>query len=131
MQRRKSKNWSSLAPHTMTERQNLASRCGRSRCFLRPSNLGFPICSYRGNCSVDCRGLNAAKSRARQFGYSSILNKSKYIKSCTSNIRRSKSRHRSKSHRRSKSKSRRRSKSRYRSKSRRRSKSRSRRRYIL
>lgn len=115
--RSRSRGWGRAAPRTMTERKALAKRCGLKKCFLRPSNLGFPICSYRGSCKPDCRGLAAARSRARQFGYASIVRKARSMrKSCPKSggrPRRSRSRRRSRKRRSRKRRSRkRRSKSR-------------------
>ena len=57
------KGWGKAFPKTRSKRKSMKSRCG-STCFLKPSELKYPICS-RG-CSPDCRGLLAAYRRARQ-----------------------------------------------------------------
>ena len=101
--------WGVAAPRGMRERRSLARRCGAKKCFLRPSNLGYPICSYRGGCKVDCRGLSAARYRAGQMGASSILAKANR-KSC--GLSRMRSRRRSRGRRRSRSRGRRRSRGR-------------------
>lgn len=61
--------WGKNAPTKGKQRAHLKDKCG-SKCFLRPKNKGFPICSK--SCSLNCRGLYAAKSRAGQYNYSRI-----------------------------------------------------------
>lgn len=63
----KEKKWSEIAPKSRKERTDLANKCGKSKCFLSPEDLKFPICDQ--SCNVSCKGLRAAKSRARQWGY--------------------------------------------------------------
>ena len=64
------RGWIEFAPKHGRQRSTMRSKCG-SKCFLKPSTNGFPICS-RGTCKHSCRGLLAAKIRAIQYGYSSI-----------------------------------------------------------
>ena len=71
------KGWTKASPKKGTKRELLLKKCGK-KCFLRPSNLGFPIClpfNNKNNCKKDCRGLLAAKIRARQWKYNKIANK--------------------------------------------------------
>lgn len=62
------KGWHELAPRKGKERDELKAKCGDA-CFLRPEDNGFPICAAlsrtKSPCTVDCRGLAAAKSRSR------------------------------------------------------------------
>ena len=65
-----SRDWSRVAPKTVSERSALLSKCGR-RCFLGPGKT-FPICARSGSghggaCKIDRRGVVAAYSRARQW----------------------------------------------------------------
>jgi hypothetical protein len=128
--------WSQVAPKGVGQRNALRSRCG-TKCFLRPKDNGFPVCSAKSRkCDYNCKGLFAAKGRASQYKYASIAAKADRLikKHCSPSRSTRKSRRRStrKSRRRSTRKSRRRStrKSRRRStrKSRRRSTRKSRRR---
>jgi len=71
----RTRGWSVSAPQRGKERNELRKKCGNS-CFLIPEKQKFPICkSLRtsgGKCEVDCRGLAAAKIRARQYGYTKV-----------------------------------------------------------
>ena len=59
--------WSSVAPKTTTERRKIKAKCG-SKCFGAPSSLGYPICTT-SSCKPDPRGVEAARSRAKQFDH--------------------------------------------------------------
>tara|TARA_Y100001970_G_C13919518_1_gene692705 strand:- start:313 stop:600 length:288 start_codon:yes stop_codon:yes gene_type:complete len=78
------KGWAKASPKKGKERELLLKKCGK-KCFLRPSNLGFPIClqfnskNYNNNCKKDCRGLLAAKIRARQWKYNTIASKAQKL----------------------------------------------------
>jgi hypothetical protein len=80
------KGWTKASPKKGTQRKLLLKKCG-NKCFLRPSNLGFPICPTLKNnkkdnkkdCKKDCRGLLAAKIRARQWKYNSIARKAQKL----------------------------------------------------
>ena len=61
-----SKGWKSQSPK---QRILIKKKCG-SKCFLRPKDNGFPVCT--SNCTYSCKGLAAAKSRAGKHGYLSI-----------------------------------------------------------
>ena len=84
-------SWSTVKPRNTKERAELMAKCAET-CFLRPHDLGFPICprcndpycqrclnhdpSLKGRCcQVDCQGLLAAKRRAAQYGYQDIVKK--------------------------------------------------------
>jgi hypothetical protein len=67
------RGWKKLKPNKTSERKSMLSRCGK-KCFLLPSQLKFPICS-KGSCKINCKGLVAAKNRAAQWKYSSVLKK--------------------------------------------------------
>jgi hypothetical protein len=64
------RGWRAIAPQKHTERHELYDKCG-DKCFLDPEKEGYPICpslrASRGKCGVDCRGIEAAKVRARQY----------------------------------------------------------------
>jgi len=53
------------------------SQCGAG-CFLDPAHEKFPICPKcqlgdgKCSCAISCKGLTAAKIRAKQWGYESI-----------------------------------------------------------
>jgi hypothetical protein len=64
-----SKGWKNAAPKPGKARDRLLAKCGK-KCFLRPSDKGFAICTM--NCKPDCRGLAAAKARAGQYKHSKI-----------------------------------------------------------
>ncbi len=56
------RKWKS--PRTVFARRVMKKKCG-SRCFLLPSKLKFPICDE--DCSINPRGVIAAKIRSRQW----------------------------------------------------------------
>ena len=68
-----------LSPAKGPARHALKKRCG-TKCFLLPETEKFPICralnmsgSTRSTpCQIDCQGLRAAKSRARQWHYAAV-----------------------------------------------------------
>ena len=77
--------WSEIAPKTKAQRQQLIQICG-STCFLMPNELKFPVCT--SDCKVSCKGLIAARVRARQWGYPEVDKKvSQYYKkaNCSKN----------------------------------------------
>ena len=55
-------NWEQVKPKTPSQRQEIFEKYGAA-CFLRPSDLGFPICNIYGQ--IDCDGLRAAYVRAK------------------------------------------------------------------
>ncbi len=59
--------WSAVAPKTTAERRKIKAKCG-SQCFGDPATLGYPICTSR-SCKPDPRGIEAARSRAKQFDH--------------------------------------------------------------
>ena len=61
--------WSEVAPKTKAQRQQLIQICG-STCFLMPDKLKFPVCTP--DCKVSCKGLIAARVRARQWNYPEV-----------------------------------------------------------
>ena len=70
--------WSEVAPKTKAQRQQLIQICGSS-CFLLPDQLKFPVCT--SDCNVNCKGLIAARIRARQWNYPEVDKKvSEYYK---------------------------------------------------
>lgn len=77
--------WSEVAPKTKAQRQQLIQICG-STCFLMPDKLKFPVCTP--DCKVSCKGLIAARVRARQWNYPEVDKKvSEYYKkaNCSKN----------------------------------------------
>lgn len=93
------KGWAKSSPKTGRQRSAMKKKCG-TRCFLKPSINEFPICS-KNSCSYSCKGLLAAKTRARQYKYYSISNKAQnrairakcsWVKSRKSSRRRKRSR---------------------------------------
>lgn len=68
---RTTKGWKKRAPRTPHERRALLAHCG-AKAFLDPKNLKFPVMAKSGRCIVDCEGLRAAKSRARQFHHAKV-----------------------------------------------------------
>ncbi len=72
--------WHSVAPSRGLERRQLASACGRKTCFLRPKNLGYPVCAAVGKsggrpCQPQRRGVVSAKTRAAQQHNQKIVRK--------------------------------------------------------
>jgi hypothetical protein len=70
-------SWESKKPKTKKEREEVLNKYGRS-CFLIPDKLKFPICN-KSDGAYNCKGLKAASSRAGQWGYKKVLEKSKKI----------------------------------------------------
>ena len=68
--RNRSKGWSAMSPKRGKERYTLLTKCGR-KCFLLPNKKKFPVCS-RSSCKINCKGVAAAKSRARQYQYDAV-----------------------------------------------------------
>lgn len=71
----RTRGWAAAAPQRGRPRKELMKKCGR-KCFLYPEQLKFPICRkcYQGkcDCAIDCRGVTAAKVRAREWKYPQI-----------------------------------------------------------
>jgi len=71
----RTRGWAAEAPSRGRQRSELKEKCG-SKCFLKSDTMAFPICPKCYNaicdCQIDCRGLTAAKARARQFGYTDV-----------------------------------------------------------
>lgn len=69
------RGWSARAPQRGAERRELHERCGDS-AFLLPEQNKFPIvqaCRQQPcTCNYDCGGIQAAKIRAAQWGYTDI-----------------------------------------------------------
>jgi len=78
----RTRGWSAVAPQKGTERNRLIDQCG-DKCFLKPDSKGFPICPKcmedECECEIDCRGLMAAKVRARQWDHNDIARKADRI----------------------------------------------------
>ena len=65
------KGWAAMAP-PKRERSAYKKRCGK-KCLLKPESNGYPICDE--NCEPDCRGIQSAYRRARQYHHQDIANK--------------------------------------------------------
>jgi hypothetical protein len=71
--------WKDKKPKTKKERQEILKKYGES-CFLIPEKLKFPICNSKDG-AYNCKGLKAASSMARIWGYKNVLKKSQKIQS--------------------------------------------------
>ena len=78
------KGWGKSAPSRVGVRRTILEKCGRgaflnvSRSVTGKSVPQFPVVAKSaarssGKCQVDCRGLWAAKQRASQSGYASLV----------------------------------------------------------
>ena len=65
-------SWKNDVPSRGQERYEQYEKCG-DKCFLRPSNKGFPICER------NCEGILSAYRRARQYHYEDIATSAKHI----------------------------------------------------
>lgn len=65
------RGWKAASPKKGTARHEMSKKC--PDCFLLPNEEKFPICTE--NCKPDCRGITAAKVRAKQYGYEGVYNK--------------------------------------------------------
>lgn len=77
------RGWGDAAPRKGPERRKLYHECG-PKCFLLPNPSApgyskFPVCRKCQNqhcsCSIDRRGVIAAKIRASQWGYPGVRRK--------------------------------------------------------
>ena len=72
----RTRGWRGDAPKKGRERHQLKAQCG-DKCFLVPESEGFPICprcvDETCSCEVDCRGLTAARIRAKQYKYQELF----------------------------------------------------------
>lgn len=72
----RTRGWSLDKPKRGSERHLLRQKCGDA-CFLIPERESFPICAKCQSaencaCEIDCRGVNAAKVRAKQWKYTNL-----------------------------------------------------------
>lgn len=78
----RTRGWSAMEPKKGRERHQMKAKCGNS-CFLQPENEGFPICRKLsltgGQCKVDCKGLQSAYVRARQWKHTEVANQAKAL----------------------------------------------------
>ncbi len=69
------RGWGAVFPRKGRERNELYDKCG-AKCFLRPGDKGFPVCpslsASGGACVLSPQGVQAAKNRAAQYGYTDI-----------------------------------------------------------
>lgn len=69
------RGWKRASPQRGTARHKMMEKCG-AKCFLDPANEGFPICK-KGSCNIDCRGVQSAYNRARQYHREDIASKAR------------------------------------------------------
>lgn len=76
------KGWKQESPKKKSTRKKILKKCG-DKCFLLPNSLKFPICP-KNSCQISCKGLLAAKIRAKQWKYENVAKKAKkiYNKKC-------------------------------------------------
>ena len=73
--------WGTKKPEKKGQRLRVMEECGQS-CFLIPKQLKFPICNKEAPpCEYNCKGLKAASSRAGEWKYTRVLQKSKELTS--------------------------------------------------
>jgi len=73
------KGWKKSSPRSINPRRKLYSRC-KSKCFLQPAKLKYPICSSKTKlCKADCRALLAALVRSKQYKHKKISVKAKSL----------------------------------------------------
>lgn len=74
------KGWKELAPYGTSARRQVLDKCG-SQCFLDADNLKYPICPKCDNgvcsCKVNCKGVQSAYNRARQYHTQDIAEKAR------------------------------------------------------
>jgi len=70
------------APRRGKPRHAMMKKCGE-KCFLDPEHEAFPICAKltggKSDCQLDCRGVQAAFQRARQWGYEDVAKAAKEL----------------------------------------------------
>lgn len=75
-------SWADKKPQTKKEREAVLEKCGKV-CFLIPEDEKFPICNKleteESPCEYNCKGLKAASSRAGEWKYKNVLEKSKEL----------------------------------------------------
>lgn len=83
----KTRGWNAIFPKGDPARRALYKTCG-AECFLLPgptpdSHHGYPICASLGatskDCQADCRGIQAAYGRAKQWKQPSVAQLSKKL----------------------------------------------------
>ena len=91
MTKRKSvtKKWRDISPKTQKQRSRVFEKCGK-KCFLKPDlktpgKSKIPICTVN-SCKVNCKGLQAAHSRARQWRRGVISKKAKSLQKSKCNL---------------------------------------------
>jgi hypothetical protein len=84
----RTRGWRASMPSKGRERHELKEKCG-DKCFLLPGEEKFPICPSprltqgQSPCQIDCRGLVAAKARAREYKYEDVASKAEeLLKEC-------------------------------------------------
>lgn len=73
-----SRGWKDVEPHRGPERRGLYAQCG-AECFADPANLKYPMCDKDDNCRPDCRGMEAAYARARQYHHQGIADRAHHM----------------------------------------------------
>ena len=70
--------WVLRAPQRGKARHELMEKCGTA-CFLMPKTEGFPVCSSKSKCAVDCGGILSAYRRAKQYKYNQVADAAKSL----------------------------------------------------
>ena len=75
--RSSTRGWKRASPKRGKERSAMKKKCG-AKCFLNPKTNGYPVCNK--SCKYDCRGIQSAYNRARQFKRNEIADKAEKLK---------------------------------------------------
>lgn len=77
-QRSSTRGWKKASPKRGKQRMMMKKKCG-TKCFLKPSTMGYPVCNK--SCKYDCRGIQSAINRAKQYHENKIADKAMRLKS--------------------------------------------------
>lgn len=77
------RGWRAASPQKGKERHEISQVCGADKCFLIPGQEKFPICpslrTTKGKCGVDCRALQSAVIRGKQYNYPQVVKKAEQL----------------------------------------------------
>lgn len=73
----KALSWKNIQPHSRGERKTMYQKFG-SKCFLQPSNLGYPVCGPDGQ--PVCSAIESAYKRSREWNHEDIAAKALKLK---------------------------------------------------
>jgi len=74
------RGWAAQSPQKGTERHQLKTKCG-SKAFLQPEKEGYPVMRLKsGKCEYECRGIQSAYNRSRQYHNEPIAKKALALK---------------------------------------------------